>query len=387
MKLIKKLFIKNYTKTNDPTIRNQYGIVAGIFGTLSNILLFIIKLIIAIPSNTITILVDAVNNLSDAGSSAVTLIGFKLSSKPSDREHPFGYARYEHITGLIIAMIIFAVGVIFAESSIEKIITPQKIQISIIMYIVLGISIAIKFSQMLLFFNFAKSINSRTLRANGIDARNDTLSTTCVLLSIIIMDIFSINIDGYIGLAVSLFIIYSSTKLLRETINPLISEKPDKKTVNKIKQELLNFDGVKDIHDLKIHTYGTSSLFACVHIEIPINMNLLEAHELVSRIEEYFEDTYNIDMVIQTEPIDRSSPEIIELQEKITQAIQSINKKLTIHCLRVKNKNNYKTVFFDIMSDHNVNLKKSTVDKVLDNSFRKESNNYIFIYNIDKPYL
>lgn len=387
MKFLKKMFIKNYRNTDNPEVRNKYGRVAGIIGIISNILLFAIKIIIGLISGSITIIVDAVGNLTDAGNSIITLVGFKLASKPADKEHPFGHARIEYITGLLISLITFAVGILFAKSCIEKIITPEEITINILTYIILAIAIAVKIFQTIMYTNFSKDIDSDTLKANAVDARNDTITTSTVLLSMIIMNIFSINIDGYIGLLVSLFIIYSSIRMIRETIKPLISEKPTKRLVNKIKRELLSFDGVNEIHDLLIHSYGTASTFATVHIEVPATTTLLNCHELVDKIERHFEDKLNINLTIQVDPVDKSNPKTKEIYQKIKKALKTLNKKLSIHGLRVVYNADSIKVLFDILEDFSSNLSKKEITKVLQEYFSDEDIKYEFIFTIDKPFI
>ena len=387
MKFLKKMFIKNYKNIDDAKVRLKYGQVAGVIGIISNIVMFIVKLLIGIISASITIIVDAVNNMTDAGSSILTLVGFKLASKPADRDHPYGHARFEYVMGLIISMITFAAGLIFAKSSIEKIFAPEPIDISILTYIILGIGILVKLFQMLMYRDFARSIDSDTLKANEMDARLDLISSCTIFVSMIVMNIFSINIDGYIGLLVSLFIIYSSFRLILETINPLISEKPEKKLVNKIKKELLSFEGIHDMHDLLIHTYGSGSTYATVHVEVPSNTHLLEIHELIDKIERHFEDNLSINLTIQIDPIDQDNPRTREIHDKVEKTIKRINKKLTIHGLRAIYREDKVKVLFDITEDFEFKLQKSEVNKILKSAFANEKENFEFIFTIDKPFI
>lgn len=387
MKFLKKMFIKNYRNIDDAKVRLKYGQVAGIIGIISNIAMFIVKLLIGIISASITIIVDAVNNMTDAGSSILTLVGFKLASKPADRDHPYGHARFEYVMGLIISMITFAAGLIFAKSSIEKIFAPEPIDISILTYVILGIGILVKLFQMLMYRDFARSIDSDTLKANEMDARLDLISSCTIFVSMIVMNIFSINIDGYIGLLVSLFIIYSSFRLILETINPLISEKPEKKLVNKIKKELLSFEGIHDMHDLLIHTYGSGSTYATVHVEVPSNTHLLEIHELIDKIERHFEDNLSINLTIQIDPIDQDNPRTREIHDKVEKTIKRINKKLTIHGLRAIYREDKVKVLFDITEDFEFKLQKSEVNKILKSAFANEKETFEFIFTIDKPFI
>lgn len=387
MKFLKKMFIKNYRETDDPKVRFNYGKVAGIIGILSNVILFALEILIGLISSSITIIVSAVNSLTDAGSSILTLIGFKLASKPADREHPFGHARMEYVFGLIIALITFTAGLIFAKSSFEKIITPTPIDISLWTYIILSFAIIIKFFQMFMYRDFAKGIDSDTLRANENDSKLDGITQITILVSMIVMHIFNINIDGYIGLLVSIFIIYSSFRLILETINPLISEKPEKRIINKIKRELLSFEGIHDFHDLLIHQYGSSATFATVHVEVPADATLLDIHELIDKIERHFEDKLSINLTIQIDPVDKDDPRTKKIHDKVEKTIKSINKKLSIHGLRVIHAPNRVKVLFDITECFEYKLQKNEVRKILNKAFEKDNENYEFIFTIDKPFI
>lgn len=385
MNVIKKLFIKNYRNVNDQKVRLSYGRVAGTIGIICNIFLFAIKILIGIFTASITIVVDAINNLTDAGSSVLTFVGFKLASKPADRKHPFGHAKYENVMGLIISIITLVVGIIFVKSCIEKIIAPVDLIINFWTYLILVVAILVKIFMLLMYRNFAKSIDSESLRASANDSKLDIVTSSTILVSMIIMGIFKINIDGYVGLAVSIFVIYSGVKQILETISPLISEKPERKLVNKIKKELLSFDGVESFHDLLIHSYGVDSTFASVHIEVPASSNLLDVHELIDNIERYFEDTLNINLTIQVDPIDKENPKTKAIYNKVKSTVKDINSKLSIHSLRVIYGKDRIKVLFDITEDYDINLKKIDVNNILQNAFKDTNETYEFIFTIDKP--
>lgn len=385
MNLIKKMFIKDYQNISNPQVRNKYGVVAGTIGISSNTLLFICKLILGLICGSITIIVDAVNNITDALSSILTLLGFKLANKPADKEHPYGHARYEYVMGLIISVIILSIGVIFTKSCVEKIFNPQELTITTTVYIILLISILIKVFQMLVYFNFGKTISSDTLRASGIDARNDIITTSTILVSMIIMNVFSINIDGYIGLVVSIFIIYSSIIIIKDTINPILSEKPNDKLIEHIQNELLSFNGVDAIHDLQIHLYGGGKIYVAVHIEVSAKTTLLDSHELVEKVTRHFKNKLNINLTIQVDPIDKDNPKTNEIYNKVKKAIRSINKNLSIHSLRVIYTNEIIKVLFDVLEPFDINISKTVIDEHLSVFFRNDPNKYDFIYTIEKP--
>ncbi|MBQ7351412.1 MAG: cation transporter [Clostridia bacterium] len=386
MKLIKKLFIKNYRKTSDPDVHHRYGVVAGAIGIFFNLLIFATGIVIGIISNSITIIVQSIGNLTDAGSSIITLVGFKLSSKPADKEHPFGHARVEYICGLLISLVMLILGVLFSKSCFEKILEPEEISIGIYTYVILSVMIAVKLFLAILYRNFAKDINSDTLLATSVDSRNDMLSSIAILISMIVMQSCSINIDGYIGLAVSLLTVVSAIRMINDTIDPLISVKPNKKLVSKIKRELLGFDGVNDMHDLLIHTYGSGSTFVSVHIEVPETTTLLDCHELVDKIERHFWDKLHINLTIQVDPIDIEDPLTKTTHERILKTLRKLNKNIQIHGVRIIEQKNKIKVLFDILEDFSSQLTKKQILDQLHQEFAEEKTPYEFVFIIDKPF-
>ena len=387
MKFLRKLFIKDYQNVEDPKVRFRHGKVSNVIGIVTNLLLFIAKMFIGLLSASITIIVDAVNSLTDAGSCILSFIGFKLSTKPADKEHPYGHARYEYIMALIVALISLAVGVVFAESCIEKIIAPTTITINLTTFIILGIGIIVKLFQTLMYNSFAKAIDSDSLKANGADAFFDMIISIAILISVGVMAIFKINIDGIIGLIASVVIIISSFKLILETINPLLSEKPEKKLIDKISKELLTFSGIEDYHDLIVHTYGSSVIFATVHVEVSAETTLLEIHEIIDQIERHFEDKLNINITIQVDPVDKNNLKTSQIHDRIERTLQQkLNSEIEIHGLRVINKKDTIKVLFDIEESYGRKLNKKEVTHLLQKEFSEEKKTYTFIFTIDHPF-
>lgn len=386
MRLLKKLFIKNYRNVNDPKVHHRYGIVAGTIGIVLNLIMFSAGITVGLISSSISIIIQSIANLTDAGSSVITLVGFKLSSKPADKEHPFGHARAEYVCGFMITIIMLIVGAISAKSSVEKIITPDTLEINMYVYIVLAVMIVTKLFLMFMYASFAKSIGSDTIKASSIDARNDMLANIAVLISMIVMQLCNINIDGYIGLAVSIFIIVSAIKTMADTVDPLISVKPNKKLVSKIKRELLSFDGINDMHDLLIHTYGSGSTFVSVHVEVPTTTTLLDCHELIDKIERHFEDELKINLTMQVDPVNIDDPRSEKIQQKVQRTLRTLNKKITIHGLRVVYTPTKTKVLFDILEDFNSNFTKKQINTTLSKAFANEPTKFEFIFTIDKPF-
>ena len=383
--MLEKIFIKNYKDIENCEVRNKYGVVSGIFGIISNILLFIIKMIIGIIANSITIVADAFNNLSDSLSSIITIIGFKLSSKPADKEHPYGHARYEYITGTIVAFLVFAVGITFVKSSIEKIINPEEIVLGKMTYITLIVAIIIKLWQMIVYINFAKKIKSKTIKANAVDSRNDIIITFAVLVAMVIMDVFNINIDGYIGFIISIFIIVSSIKMIKETIDPLLGVLPDEKQINKIKSEILKFDGVEGIHDLMIHNYGEGKDFVTVHVEVSSDMNIIDAHNLADKIERYFNKELNLNLTVHIDPIDIKNEETGILRKKIKKILKEFDDEINFHDFRVVETSKCKKVFFDVVIPFNKEYQEEEINKILQSGLKDEKGKILFFLNMEKP--
>ena len=384
--MIKQLFIKDYKNVNDVNVRNKYGMVSGIFGIITNLFLFIIKLVIGLLSNSVTIVADAFNNLADSGSCILTILGFKLANKPADKEHPYGHARYEYIAGIIIALIILSTGVLFAKTSIEKIINPEEISITLATYIVLIVAILGKVWQMLTYLNFSKSINSQTIKATALDARNDILTTTAVLISVLIMQIFKINIDAYMGLIVSIFIIISAIGMVKKTIEPLLGIVPTKEQVDTIRNKILSYEGVKGIHDLLIHNYGAGNDFVTVHAEVSSNMNILSAHNLMDVIERDFKENLGIHLTIHVDPLELDDEKTKKVQEKVQEILNDFDKELNIHDFRIVPAKHHTNVIFDIIVPFEKNYTEEQIFKLLTQNFKNEETKYYFILNIDRPF-
>ena len=380
--MIKKLFIKNYKNTNDKNVRNNYGKVSGVFGIITNAILGIIKLLIGILSNSISIIVDAVNSLSDMVTSILTIVGFKLSSKKPNHKHPYGYARYEYVFGLFISIFMLAVGIIFIKESITKILKPESLEINTLTFVILIISIILKIIQMIVYFDFANSIKSKTLKANAVDTRNDILTTTSILISMIIMKIFNVNIDGYVGLLVSLFVVYSSYKMIREVLEPIIGIIPSKDQVNKIKSKIMSYDCVLGIHDLVIHNYGVGNDFVIVHIEVDSNLTMIKAHDLIDEIENDFKKE-GIDLTIHIDPVIIGDKKLDKIKEMIDISLKKLDKKISIHDFRIIEGKYQTKVLFDCVIPYEKEYTKKQLIKHLINDIPEK---YIYDIEIDRPF-
>ena len=383
MKWLKKLLIKDYESTGKPEVRTRYGVTAGVFGICSNAVICALKLVVGFLSGSVTVIADAVNNLSDAGSSAVTVAGFKLASRPADREHPYGHARYEYIGALVVAVIILIVGVLLCKSSVEKIVTPEEVSVDVWTYVVLAASIVMKLVQMWLYLDFAKSISSGALKAAAADSRNDVIATGAVLVAAIIMDVAGVNVDAYFGLAVSLFIVVSSFKYILEAANPLIGTRPPEEVVETLKDTVLSYDGVIGMHDLAVHSYGEGRYFAVAHLEVPAKDDIMFAHELADNIERDVRGKLGIQLTLHIDPIDNEDEETLAIKERCMKVVRSFGEGFSLHDFRLVKGMEHTNILFDVEVPFEHKVALSDVEKKLEEEFAGEEMKYYFVLSRD----
>lgn len=390
MKFIRKLFIKDYQDTQNPKVRFRYGLVAGIFGIMSNALLCVFKLIVGVVGNSITIIADAINNLSDAGSSVVTLVGFKLSATPPDNDHPFGHARYEYITSLLVSVTVLFIGILLLKSSIEKCITPEEVSVSVYTYVVLGVAIAMKFVQMLIYLDFSKAINSGALKASAADSRNDVLATVAVLISTIVIDVAGdkispkVSVDGIMGIAVSAFIIVSSILLIKEAMSPILGEKPPKELVDKITAKILSYDGVIGVHDLVVHSYGENHCFVVAHVEVPADVDITKSHDVIDNIEHDFWNEMHVRITIHMDPVDTKNKQLAVLKLRAQNAIANLDENLSLHDFRLVSGQTHTNMLFDVVIPYGSKITLDDVKDALKKEFGNDPVKYFFVIDMDR---
>ena len=390
MKFIRKLLIKEYQDTQNPKVRFRYGLVAGIFGIISNALLCVFKLIVGIIGNSITIVADAINNFSDAGSSVVTLVGFKLSATPPDNDHPFGHARYEYITSLLVSVTVLFIGILLLKSSIEKCITPEAVSVNVYTYVVLGAAIAMKLVQMLIYLDFSKAINSGALKASAADSRNDVLATVAVLISTIVIDVAGdkispkVSVDGIMGIAVSAFIIVSSILLVKESISPILGEKPSKELVDKITAKILSYDGVIGVHDLVVHSYGENHCFVVAHVEVPQDVEITKSHDVIDNIEHDFWNEMHVRITIHMDPVDTKNEKLAELKLRAQNALANLDKELSLHDFRIVSGQTHTNMLFDVVIPYDSKLSLDDVKNAMEREFANDPVKYFFVIDVDR---
>ena len=372
-KILIKLTIKDYNNTSNPEVRSRYGIFCGAFGIITNLFISLIKIIAGLISGSIAIIADGINSLMDGASSVITLIAFKLSSAPADKEHPFGHERLEYISGLIVSIVILLVGAFLAESSIKKIINPEEINKSNL-YLIIGIlviSILIKVWQAMVYKKAGKAIESKALLASSFDSLSDILSTFAVLVSLLISQFISYNLDGIFGLGVSIFIIVSGIKLIKETISPLLGEAPNEEIIKKITNKLTSYDGVLGYHDLVIHSYGASKVFVTVHLEVDAAVDVRKSHDLIDKIEQDFRITDNINLLIHLDPVDLQDEPMMILKEEVKLIIQNIDNELSFHDFRVVKTKNSKKIMFDLVVPPQYKMSDDEIDEKIKTEIKK----------------
>ncbi len=390
MKFIRKLFVKDYQDTQNPKVRTRYGLSAGIFGIVTNAVLFAFKLAIGLIGNSITIVADAINNLSDAGSSVVTLVGFKLSATPPDKDHPFGHARYEYIASLFVSVVVLFIGIMLFKSSIEKCITPEQVTVSVYTYIVLGVAIAMKLVQMLLYLDFSKAIGSGALKASAVDSRNDVLTTLAVLISTIVIDVAGdkispkVSVDGIMGIAVSLFIIVSSVLLLKDAISPILGEKPPKELVDKMTAKILSYDGVIGVHDLVVHSYGANHCFVVAHVEVPADVEITKSHDVIDNIEHDFWNEMHIRLNIHMDPVDTENADLAVLKLRAQNALSALDENLSLHDFRLVSGQTHTNMLFDVVIPYDSKITLDDVQNAMQNEFGNDEIKYFFVIDVDR---
>ncbi len=354
-KLLIKAFVKNHQNTKEPVVRTAYGKLSGWVGIVCNLLLCAGKFIVGFLSGSVSITADAANNLSDAASSIISLLGFKLAGKSADDEHPYGHARYEYISGFIVAVIVLIIGFELFTGSIEKIINPTAVEFSWVTIGVLGGSILVKLWLMLFNLKIGKIISSGTLKATAADSRNDCISTFVVLVAALISHFCNVELDGYMGVLVALFILYSGINLVREAMSPLLGKAPDEEMVEEIRDKIMAYDGVLGTHDLMVHDYGPGRVFASVHVEMAAERDVLESHDVIDNIERDFLQN-GLNLVVHYDPIVTSDAAVGDMRREISEIARKIDERLSIHDLRMVPGPSHTNVIFDCVIPHNFSM-------------------------------
>ena len=386
--LIVKTFIKDYKKTNDPKVRMKYGILSGCVGIGVNVILCLLKFFVGTLTGSIAITADAVNNLSDAGSSAVTVFGFKMAGKPADKDHPFGHGRIEYITAMIVSFIILFMGVELAIQSVKKIRTPEDVQFSLIGAVIIAASILGKL--WLAFFNrgLGKRIDSPAMTAVVADSISDIAATSITLIALVLSRFFpSFHIDGWLGILVAGFVLKAGLDIFRDTLSSLIGQPPSRELVEELKSKILSYDHVSGIHDLIMHNYGPDHFFATVHVEIPSDIDVMVGHDIIDNIENDIKKQMGIDLTIHYDPLVVNNERVNELKEMTLEVVNSISGDITIHDFRVVDGPMHTNLIFDVVIPYEFKEKADELISEIQLKISEINNLYFAVIKVEHSFV
>lgn len=381
-------FVPDYRNTGDSAVRTAYGRLAGIVGILCNLLLFAGKFTAGTLFGSVAVAADAFNNLSDASSNIVTLLGFWLGSRPADEEHPFGHARYEYLAGLALSVTILVIGAQLVKESVEKILAPTPVVFSWLTVAVLAVSILVKLWLSLFYHRMGEAITSDTLEAAAADSRNDALSSGAIILSLFITRFTGIDrVDGVMGLLVAVFVIVSGANMVRDTLSPLLGKAPDPELVRYVEQKIMSYEGVLGIHELMIHDYGPGQRFASVHVEIPAEQNVLVAHDMIDNIENDFKENDHLLMTIHYDPIVTNDPLVNQLRTVVTEAAHQMDSSFKVHDLRIVPGQTHTNVVFDCVVPNRTPWSKEEVRCRLSAAVREIDPKFFCVITVEHEYV
>lgn len=386
-RLLIRLFIRNSDQVREPVVRESYGKLAGVVGIVTNLALCISKIIAGSLAGSIAILADGINNLTDAFSSVITLIGFKLAAKPEDREHPFGHARIEYLTGMLISFFIIIVGFNLLISSFKKILNPEPLEYGWSVILILILAIGLKIWQALFYYRTGEEIDSSTLKAAGTDSRNDVIATAAVLISVLLGKYAGIHLDGYMGILVALFIVWSGIALIRETSDPLLGKAPEPELVAEIEARICSQEGILGIHDLEIHSYGPGRIFATVHIEVDAYGDLIKSHDIVDNIEREIGEELGIRLVAHMDPLETKDPATVELNRKIEEILEPLEGVIGIHDLRIVAGYSHSNLIFDVVITPECKLIEQDIREKIERELDRIDRKYYTTITFDRNYV
>ena len=389
IKLLSRIFIKDYKNYDSPAVRSSYGVLCGGFGIFLNILLFIGKFLAGTLAKSVSITADAFNNLADAGSSIITLLGFRLARQKPDTKHPFGHGRIEYIAGLLVSAAIILMGFELAKSSISKIISPEPIEFSVLTAAILVCSILVKLYMVFYNKSIGKKIKSATLGATALDSCSDCIATSVVLVSSLIAHFFKINIDGYCGVLVAAFVIYSGIRALQETITPLLGQAPDREFIERIQKLIEEFPEITGIHDLIVHDYGPGRLMISLHAEMPVyeDSDIFAMHDIIDNAERLLSKELECLVTIHLDPTRSNDERVAELKAKTVNVLHGISPELSLHDFRVVPGPTHTNLIFDVVIPFDLKLKEDEITEKLNSAVSEwDDAKYYVVVSFDRPY-
>ncbi len=381
-----KRFVKDHEAVQKPEVRAAYGKLSGAVGIFCNLILFGVKFLLGTLSASVAITADAVNNLSDASSGLISLFGFKMASRPADEEHPYGHARYEYLAGLTVSVMILVIGVELLKGSVHKVLHPEPVEFGVVSVLVLVAAILVKL--WLAFFNrnLGKKIHSQTLLTTAADSRNDVISTSAVLLAAVLSYMTEIELDGYMGVLVALFILYSGVGLIRDTLDPLLGKAPDAGEVEAIQQKIMEYPGVLGTHDLMIHDYGPGRQFASVHVEVAAEEDVIKSHDVIDNIERDLYEEMNLHLVVHMDPIITKDAAVGDLRRWLSSEVKKVNPELTIHDLRFVQGTTHSNLIFDCLVPRGLKESDTEIKEAIGELVKETYPDYYCVITVDHSY-
>lgn len=378
-------FIPNHENKNDPAVREKFGVLSGVVGILCNVVISIGKFFVGIATSSIAVSADAFNNISDAVSSVITLICFKTSGNPADKDHPFGHGRIEYISGLIVSVAIIFTGVEFTKSSIEKVFDPEPVSSGFVPILILLLSLFVKLWLGLFNKKAGAMINSAAMKATAFDSILDCVITLTILVGMLITYCTGVSIDAYTGVVVALFIIFTGVSMIKETINPLLGQAPDDETIKTINEIVLSYPDVLGIHELLVHNYGPGRSAVSFHAEMPANKNIMELHEEIEDIEKKLKNKFGYSAIIHMDPVVTDDEHVVDMKEKLSKIIKLVHKNAQIYDLRII-PGNQPTLIFHISVPYYIIQKDSEIKSAVELSIKALDPKYKCIIEIDRIY-
>lgn len=382
--LLVRLFIKNPDDVRLPEIRQKYGQLTSVVGIVVNLMLFASKFAVGTAFGIISVTADAINNLSDAGSSIISLISFRLSEKPADKDHPFGHARVEYLASSVVAVIILLIGFELGKISVGKVLKPDPINFSAVTAVVLVASILLKYWLYSFNKSLSKRVNSTMMLATATDSLSDVMATSAVLASMVIGRLIGFQLDGYMGIIVAVLIVISGFGVIRETVDRMLGKGPGTELIDEIQGFIMKHDGVLNIHDLLVHDYGPNRSFASVHVEVDAKVDILKSHDLIDNIELDLKREHNINLVIHLDPVVVDDEYVNSMRKLTEQIIESIDPALSFHDFRVVRGPTHSNLIFDLMIPFEYPRRKSEVAAAFSSALRKRDATLRAVINFDR---
>lgn len=382
-----KIFIKNSKNVEDHDVRHAYGVLCGGVGVVLNLILFGIKVFAGSISGSVAIVADAINNLSDAGSSVITMVGFKMAGRKPNPEHPFGHGRIEYVTGLIVSFLIILMGFELGESSLDKIINPESVDFAAISIVILIVSVGIKLYMYCYNKKTAELIKSQAMQATAMDSFTDSISTCVVLFCMLVSSYTGVQLDGWCGLLVALFILYTGITSAKDTISPLLGARPEKEFVDKIEQFAMSYEDIKGIHDLIVHDYGPGRMMISFHAEVPADGDILQLHDMIDNVEQKLRDILGCEAVIHMDPIVVNDETTTKMRTYVEGVVKGINESLTMHDFRMVEGPSHTNLIFDVVVPHDVKMSDDEVKDKICEKIEEIPGKYFAVIKIDKPFV